>query len=141
MTNELTLERKSNLVMPVHYTELDSEEMSYVEGGLYLSYSLMNSFVVASGKAGANVWGSVGAMLAPTVAALGGLKSALFSALSAIAAWFNSIPVVGQIICLWALANAAYLVGSMVSAYVQKKGVDVSIKWKWFIPYVSTKIC
>lgn len=35
MTN--VIERKSNLVMPVHYAELDSEEMSYVEGGISLS--------------------------------------------------------------------------------------------------------
>lgn len=33
MTNEMVLERKSNLVMPSHYVELDREEMSYVEGG------------------------------------------------------------------------------------------------------------
>ena len=42
MTN--VIERKSNLVMPVHYAELDSEEMSYVEGGgivsIYLQCSL-----------------------------------------------------------------------------------------------------
>lgn len=35
MTNEMVLERTSNLVMPSHYVELDSEEMSYVEGGLF----------------------------------------------------------------------------------------------------------
>ena len=138
---EAILEKRSNLVMPTHYVELDSEEMSYIEGGLYLSYGLMNSFVLACGKAGANVWGSIGSMLAPTIAALGGIKSALFTALSSIAAWFNGIPVIGQIICLWALANATYLVGAMTTAYIQKKGVDISIKWKWFIPYVDSKIC
>lgn len=34
MTNEMVLERTSNLVMPSHYVELDKEEMSYVNGGL-----------------------------------------------------------------------------------------------------------
>ncbi len=35
MTNEMVLERKSNLVMPTHYVELDEEEMSYVKGGAF----------------------------------------------------------------------------------------------------------
>ena len=30
---EEVFEKRSNLVMPTHYVELDSEEMSYVEGG------------------------------------------------------------------------------------------------------------
>lgn len=33
MTNEMVLDRTSNLVMPVHYVELDRDEMSYVDGG------------------------------------------------------------------------------------------------------------
>ena len=33
MTNEMVLERTSNLVMPSHYVELDRDEMSYVDGG------------------------------------------------------------------------------------------------------------
>ena len=33
MTNEMVLERTSNLVMPLHYVELDRDEMSYVDGG------------------------------------------------------------------------------------------------------------
>ncbi len=36
MTNEMVLERTSNLVMPSHYVELDSDEMSYVDGGYEL---------------------------------------------------------------------------------------------------------
>lgn len=35
MTNEMVLERTSNLVMPSHYVELDMEEMSYVDGGAW----------------------------------------------------------------------------------------------------------
>lgn len=35
MTNEIVLERASNLVLPSHYVELDKEEMSYVDGGLF----------------------------------------------------------------------------------------------------------
>ena len=37
MTNELVLERTSNLVMPTHYVELDMDEMSYVIGGISTS--------------------------------------------------------------------------------------------------------
>ncbi len=38
MTNEMVLERKSNLVMPSHYVELDREEMAYVDGGKITYY-------------------------------------------------------------------------------------------------------
>lgn len=37
MTNTLALERRSNLVMPTHYVELDDEEMAYVDGGISTS--------------------------------------------------------------------------------------------------------
>lgn len=33
MMSEMVLDRTSNLVMPVHYVELDREEVSYVDGG------------------------------------------------------------------------------------------------------------
>ena len=33
--NEMTIERKSNLVMPSHYVELDRDEMSYIDGGAW----------------------------------------------------------------------------------------------------------
>ncbi len=40
MTNALVLNKTSNLVMPSHYVELDSDEMSYVEGGGIISYNV-----------------------------------------------------------------------------------------------------
>ena len=43
MTNEMVLERTSNLVMPSYYVELDSEEMSYVTGGEVISLSTLIS--------------------------------------------------------------------------------------------------
>ncbi len=36
MTEELQL-KNSNLLMPIHYVELDNEEMSYVDGGISTS--------------------------------------------------------------------------------------------------------
>lgn len=43
MTNAMVLERTSSLVMPTHYVELDSEEMSYVTGGEVISLSQLYS--------------------------------------------------------------------------------------------------
>ena len=43
MTNEMVLQRTSNLVMPTHYIELDCEEMSYVYGGEIISLSELNA--------------------------------------------------------------------------------------------------
>lgn len=40
MTNAAVLNKTSNLVMPMHYVELDNEEMSYVEGGGIIAYNV-----------------------------------------------------------------------------------------------------
>ena len=43
MTNEMVLEKKSSLVMPTHYVELDRDEMSYVDGGKASCYGTFSS--------------------------------------------------------------------------------------------------
>ena len=35
----------SNLVLPKGFVELDREEMTYVDGGVYISYAQINSVV------------------------------------------------------------------------------------------------
>ncbi len=50
MTNAAVLNKASNLVMPSHYVELDSDEMSYIDGGRAYHYGTF----AASDNAGVN---------------------------------------------------------------------------------------
>lgn len=136
MTNEMVLDRTSNLVMPSHYVELDSDEMSYVEGGIYISYSTMQSAVLAFGKNGADVPGTITAYSA----AFGGVAAMFSTYVSAIFSWVNSLPIIGQIIFAYVLANAITVGIGMATAYIQKKGIDIGVGWWWFIPHVELSI-
>jgi len=111
--------------------------MMYVDGGLYISYSTIQSFVFAFGPAGANVTGTA---LALTAAYFGSLKAALAVGVTAFFSWFNAMPGIGQVLFVYAAANALLLAGYLVSAYFQKKGADINVDWSWFIPYVKIKV-
>ena len=58
---EEVFEKRSNLVIPTHYVELDSEEMSYVEGGKTTYYYGWNA-----------IWTCFSALLGISVFKLGG---------------------------------------------------------------------
>lgn len=117
MTN--VIERKSNLVMPVHYAELDSEEMSYVEGGISLSsnglYFSNTDIVAITQVVGYNVY-------------------AVAAGLSALSSWICSTGI-GTI--LWGLfsLSSVYVAIKAISAVLQGKGLMLSIEWAkiWFI--------
>ena len=117
MTN--VRERKSNLVMPVHYAELDSEEMSYVEGGISLSsnglYFSNTDIVAITQVVGYNVY-------------------AVAAGLSALSSWICSTGI-GTI--LWGLfsLSSVYVAIKAISAVSQGKGLMLSIEWAkiWFI--------
>lgn len=136
MTNAMVLERTSNLVMPSHYVELDDEEMSYVDGGIYVSYNTLQAAVWASGKNGANIGGAISAYSA----AFGGIAAMFSTYASSLFSWVNALPIVGQIIFAYVLANAITVGIAMATAYVQKKGVDIGVGWWWFIPHVKINI-
>ena len=136
MTNEMVLERKSNLVMPLNYIELDSEEMMYVEGGVYISYTTLKSAVLAFGKNGANV----PATIAAYSAAFGGVAAMFSTYVSALFSWVLSLPIIGQIIFAYVVANAVTVGIGMATAYFQKKGIDIGVGWWWFIPHVELNI-
>lgn len=52
---EEVFEKRSNLVMPTHYVELDSEEMSYVEGGANF-WSWVSAVCVFTGVVVNAIW-------------------------------------------------------------------------------------
>lgn len=95
MTNEMVLQRTSNLVMPTHYMELDKEEMSYVEGGGIISYnieiylcestlkSIMTGLVSAIASSVTSLicsyCGPIGAVLSPFVSTLVGIVAGIIA--------------------------------------------------------------
>lgn len=136
MTNEMILDRTSSLVMPQHYVELDRDEMSYVDGGIYVSYNTLQAAVFAFGKNGANVPATITAYSA----AFGGVAAMFSTYVSALLSWVNSLPIIGQLIFAYVVANAVTVGIYMASAYIQKKGVDIGVGWWWFIPHVKLSI-
>lgn len=92
MTNEMVLERTSNLVMPSHYVEIDREEMSYVDGGwaLWKTWAVIGgAFTILGGILGAAAaivgTGAVatGLSIAAGVATVGAGVCAIMAAVSA----------------------------------------------------------
>lgn len=52
--------------------------------------------------------------------------------------WINTIPIVGQIIFgLVAYATVKFASYAVTAYYLKKKGLDLSIKWRRFVPYLK----
>ena len=129
MTN--VIERKSNLVMPVHYAELDSEEMSYVEGGFYISNQQICQVLMACAfnPVGTALVGLGLYKLAAKITALGTKLGAKIGGL--IGGWVGRI--IGALIGTAALGSIALTVAD---ALIQGKGINVSWKKTFFgMPY------
>lgn len=124
MSNEMVMERRSNLVLPEGFVSMDEEEMMDVDGGVYISYDSLN-------------------VLCGSVISLG--AGAVSAALIAGTSWLNLIPG-GQII--WTLLGASSLIAGIyvISALSQGKGLDITLSYTkvWFIPVptgLSFKVC
>ena len=72
---EEVFQKRSNLVMPKHYVELDSEEMSYIEGGDY--YINNNTCNAIMGTAFAGIY--IGGVTLATAIACGVVTKATIS--------------------------------------------------------------
>lgn len=118
MDNQLITKRKSNLVMPTHYIELDEEEMAYVSGGislssegLYLSYDDIIGFTAVAAM---NVYG-------------------LAMVMSVATSWICST---GVGIAIWGIFSVSSLTiaAYALSAASQRKGLMISINYVkiWF---------
>lgn len=116
------------LVMPSNYAVMDEEEMTYVEGGYYLSQANCNAIAFALG--------ATAAMNVSTIAAL-------FSkaGVTAIVSMFSTIPVVGWLIGLYGgaiiLKSAEQFSSALATSMIYKKGMDISLGFSWFIPYLK----
>ncbi|MDR1905440.1 MAG: hypothetical protein LBQ27_00790 [Clostridiales bacterium] len=119
MTDVLVMKR-SNLVLPNGFVEIDREEMSYVEGGISLSsnglYFSQNDILAVTFAFGTN----------PYLVAAG---------LSALSSWICSS---GIGVIIWGLfsVSSTYIAIKALAALSQDKGLMISVEWEkiWCIP-------
>ena len=128
---EEVFEKRSNLVMPTSCVELDSEEMSYVDGGFYVSNSKLWNILAVCGlnPIGATLIGLGVYKLAALISALGAKLGAKIGGV--IGGFVGS--AVGTPLGAGALAAIAL---KYADALIQGKGLDFSWKKTFFgIPY------
>lgn len=130
MTHEMVLKRTSSLVMPRHYIELDSDEMSYVEGGFYLDNTAVNNVmfyslgVLALGTGALKLGWS---WLSTKIAA--GLASLIINLTISTAATVIGLVIAGAM----AVTLLCYGVSFFEGIYTaQNKGTGVEMHISWF---------
>lgn len=114
------------MVLPRNYVEIEQEEMMYLDGGLYVSHSTVQSI--------ASVVGMTAHQSIPAA------TIALKLGATFIAAKLAAIPG-GNII---ALVGAAYIVSTagsiapaFVSALMRRRGLDITVGWWYGLPQLS----
>jgi len=114
--------------MPSNYSTMDHEEMSYVDGGYYMSHDDCNALRFAIG--------ATAAMNVPTVAALISTVGA-----GGITAVLASVPVVGWIAAAYGgvviVRSAERIASGLLKEAVYQKGMDVTLDFSWFTPYIN----
>ena len=129
--------RKSNLVVPEGFVELDREEMTYVDGGGYLAHinqETVNSIIVAT-------------LCTVNYYSVGVVASAITSAATYFAGILCSIPVLGPIIAAgvatWIVGHAWDIAEAFSTSLYYYKGVDIYLEWRWLVvptfDFVATK--
>lgn len=116
------------LIMPSNYAVLNTEEMTYVEGGYYLNQSNCNAIAFALGV--------TASMNMATVEAIIATKGASY-----ILASMSTIPVIGWIVGAYGgvivLRSAEQFSSALVTSLFYKKGMDISLGFSWFTPYLK----
>ena len=58
------------------------------------------------------------------------------SYISRVFAWVCTIPAIGKVIFALIIAAALWFAGEAIFAYyIKKTGLDISVGWRWFVPY------
>ena len=132
------VERKSNLVVPEGFVELDREEMTYVDGGFYISNSQIINILAVCGLN----------PIATTIIGIGIYKLAQTITLQGakLGSWIGGFiggligKAVGALIGLAAVGSVAL---KIADALIQGKGINVDWKKTWFgMPYwVDLSVC
>lgn len=130
MTNVLSLNKASNLVMPKHYIELDREEMIYIDGGDYYISNNACSTIVGI-VCGGLYFGGVGLATAimcgfVTKAAISGLFASIVSTVTAVNVVLGGLlAVIGEFV-LEVFVNMCIAVGRGESVVIETLKI-----WKW----------
>jgi hypothetical protein len=125
---ELTL-AGNGMVMPSNYVEIDREEMTYIEGGVYISNSILKGVICAIA-------------VNPLPAVLIGLGVSKFismmaAGIASIAARFAAInTILGVAIGITGIGAVLGMGYKVFDALVQRKGIDIGIKkTSWGMAY------
>ena len=118
----MVLERKSNLVMPSHYVELDREEMSYVEGGGTITYSFS---LTISGS-------TLKSLLANTISV--GLTALVSAGLSAL-----GLSAVAVAVAKIFVSTLTKLFANTILSNLTLDDLQISASLKIWIPFVKSK--
>lgn len=120
------------LVMPNSYAVVNEEEMTYVDGGFYMTNEDCKVFVWA-----------LGVTVTENAAGIAAAISAMGSA--GLASIASSIPVLGWVV---GIVGVGYLTiqgkefaESICGALQKGKGVDVSLGWYYFVPRFKFTVC
>ena len=99
-------------------------------GLLYISYetlrkifqsisSMSRAYRIHTNK---GLWGTLAKYAAPYI--------------SRVFAWVCTIPAIGKVIFALIIAAALWFAGEAIYAYyIKKTGLDISVGWRWFVPY------
>ena len=116
------------LSMPSSYDMLSTEEMTYVDGGYYMTHDDCNALRFAIGATVASNYGTIVTLI--SVYGTGGIAAAL-----------AGIPVVGWIAAAYGgvviIRSAEQIASALVKEAVYQKGMDVSLGFSWFTPYIE----
>jgi len=116
MSNEIVMERKSNLVLPEGFVSMDEEEMMYIDGGEYvISSGTCESILSAFMGIGWFVF--VGYSIACAIVG----ATAVIGAISAVISAIPGLLTVG----IYAAAYATVFAGYLVTAAVTKKDLHI----------------
>ena len=101
-------------------------------GLLYISYeTLRKTFQSISSMSRAyrihtnkGLWGTLAKYAAPYI--------------SRVFAWVCTIPAIGQLLFWLIIMAALWFAGEAIYAYyIKKTGLDISVGWRWFVPYLK----
>ena len=107
-------------------------------GFLYISYNsidriiasikyMSTAFKLINGK---SMWGTIASIAVPILA----------PRIALLVSWIQALPVVGQVIFFVIVAATIWFAEQILYAYyIKKTGLDISLKWRWFVPHLAIK--
>ena len=120
------------------YCENGVTNGSDLSGFLYISYNSIDR-IIASIKYvstafklinGKSMWGTIASIAVPILA----------PRIALLVSWIQALPVVGQVIFFVIVAATIWFAEQILYAYyIKKTGLDISLKWRWFVPHLAIK--